>query len=441
MKESENSSVDKELMLKRRVVVTGIGMVTPLGLNVKTTWEKIKAGESGISSIEIPYTQIKVAGRIAGFNPEVALAGFVRQKDLRRISRPAQLSTAAAIEAVKNAGLFNEEAKLNDGFDPDRIGVVIGTGIGGANLLPEVAEKIKRGYEKLKMNEIITREDRVAAFDTLTTEPERVASVVSINLGLRGPLLMPSAACATGNVAITLGYKDIFMNDADIMLVGGAESTIDFLILDLFDAAGTLSHEIDKAKASRPFDKNRNGFVMSEGAAVLILEEREHAKKRGAKILAELVGYGNSADASSDTDPSGEGAERALRVAIKRAGGLPKKGFAYFNAHATSTIKDVVELGAIRNVVGDHKDFAVSSTKGATGHCMAAAGAIEAAFGVLSLVEGVLPPTIKLDHPADETEGVNMVPNETQLKQPDMVIKNCFGFGGFNSVTIFKKEE
>lgn len=431
MVERKDFSSSKELLIPRKIVVTGIGMITPLGLNVETTWNNLINGKSGITPIGIEHTKIKVAGQIKEFDPNVALAGFVLPKDLRRrISRPAQLSTAAVIEAMRNAGLLNGN-KLKEGIDPDRVGVRIGTGIGGANLTPEISERIKAGQ-------------RITSFDVLRIEPERVATVVSIRLGLRGPVQAPSAACATGNIAITGGYQDIFSDDADIMVVGGVESTLDYVTLNLFDAVGALSHETDPKKASqvsRPFDKARNGFVMSEGAGILILEEYEHAKKRGATILAELVGYGNTADAKDDVAPSGEGAERAIRRAIEKAGGFPKGSSIYINAHGTSTDEgDRVEIIVIKNVFREHSDLAVSSTKGATGHLMGGAGGVEAVIAVLALNKGILPPTINLKNPLDEAEGINLVPNEAQAKDVDRAVNNGFGFGGLNSVTVFKKK-
>lgn len=431
MTEREGDLSSKEFDPKRRIVVTGIGMVTPLGLDTKSTWNNLVNGKSGIAPIDIEFTKIKVAGQIKNFDQVSALSEFVLQKNLRRISRPSQLSTAAAIEALRNAGLLNGN-KLKDGIDPNRVGVRIGTGIGGANLITGVSERIKAGA-------------RVSPFDTLLVEPERVASVVSMSLGLKGPLAMPSAACATGNLAITDGYKDIMFGDADIMLVGGVESTIEQVILNLFDAVGALSHESDPEKAqkaSRPFDKTRNGFVMSEGAGILVLEEFEHAKKRGAKILAELIGYGNTADAGDDTAPSGEGAERAIKEAMRKSGGIPPEGLIYINAHATSTpAGDPVEILAIKSVFGGRKELAVSSTKGSTGHLMGGAGGVEAAFSVLALSEGILPPTVNLDSPMDEASGINLVPNEAQKRQPNTAINNGFGFGGFNSVTVFRRVE
>lgn len=272
-----------------------------------------------------------------------------------------------------------------------------------------------------------------------------MSSVVSIKFGLKGPLATPVAACATGNISITLGAQDIALDEADIMIVGGTESMFyaNQVGFGLYDSVRALSRDND-LKASRPFHVTRNGFVMGEGAGVLVLEEYEHAKKRGAKILAELVGYKNTADAGSDTEPSGEGAERAMIGALKKAGEIAEKGTIYINAHATSTpAGDKVEIEAIKRVFKNRgfNGITVSSTKGATGHLMGAAGAVEAIFCIKALGEGVVPPTINLDNALEEGQGVNLVPLDSQKKQVDVVVNNGFGFGGINSATVFAMPE
>lgn len=435
-------SVSKEFDPRRRVVVTGLGMVSPLGLDVETSWKRLIAGESGIVPINIKYTQIKVAGLVKDFDSEIALEGFVSKKDLRRISRPAQFSTAATIEAMRNAGLLNEgehtagenHLKKRKGIKSYRIGGEIGTGVGGSPYVAELSEKLKAG-------------GRITPTDLLLMLPERVASVPSMTLGLKGSWEMISTACASGNRAIANGYKEIVMNDADIMVVGGAESVFHPAVLEAFSISGALANETDAKeapRASRPFDKKRKGFVISEGAAMLILEEKNHAEKRGAKILAELVGYGNTSDAFSDTAPSGEGAERAMEIAIEKMGGLPKKGTIYIHNHGTGTLFDYVEIAAIKKVIVDnhnHKDVVMSSTKGATGHGLAVAGAAGAVFGIKAMEEGVLPPTINLNEPMDEASGVDLVPNKSRKKEIVLFINNSFGFGGLNTVTIFQKPQ
>jgi len=426
------SADNKEMVSPRRIVVTGMGMISPLGLDVKTSWQRLIAGETGIVPIDLPFVKnIKVAGEIGKkFDPNILLEGFVLPKDLRRISTPARFALAAAIEACREARLLDGK-KLKDEIDPNKAGVGIGTGIGGGYNISEISERIKRGEE-------------CSPFDILNLLPDRIASVVAIKLGLKGPLAMPAAACATGNLAITFGY-DMIKRKADIMIVGGAEATIEHVGLNTFDGAKALSRETDPRKASRPFDKNRTGFVMSEGASVMVLEEREHALRRGAKILAEMVGYGNTSDAFHDTAPNGEGAERAMEEAIEQMGGLPESGLTYVHAHGTGTpMNDKTEIPVIKRVVYDRhklKEVAVSSTKGATGHMIGAAGSTGAVFSVKAIVEGVLPPTINLEEPMDEAVGMDLVPNVARKAQPVIAINNSFGFGGFNIVTIFKKSE
>lgn len=426
MVENKETSVNKELLPRRRVVVTGMGMVTPLGLNVAETWKNLIDGKSGIIPIESKYTKVKVAGQIKDFDPTIS--GVLIPKDLKKVSHPAQLSVAAAFEALTNAGLLGPDKKILPTINAENVGVKIGTGIGGATEIAEVGERLKK-------------DGRISPFAALLIEPERVASVVSIKFGLKGPLATPVAACATGNISITLGYQDIALGEADIMVVGGAESMFyaNEVGFGLYSAVGALSEDAD-TKASRPFHKTRNGFVMGEGAGVLVLEEYEHAKKRGAKILVELVGYKNTSDAGSDTEPSGEGAERAMRGALKKAGEIAEKGIIYVNAHATSTpVGDRKELEAINGVLKnrDSRDFHISSTKGATGHLMGAAGAVEAIFCIKALEAGIVPPTINLDDSLEEGEGVNLVPIDAQRKKIDVAVNNGFGFGGINSTTVF----
>lgn len=426
MVENREAPANEEVIGRRRVVVTGIGMVTPLGLNGDTTWKNLIDGKSGITPIESKYTPIKVAGQIKDFDP-LSSGVIVVPKELGRISRPAQLSLAAAFEALTNAGLLGSDKKLLTGINAENVGVKIGTGIGGAPTIAEISERLKAGK-------------KISPFAALLIEPERVSSVVSIKFGLKGPLATPVAACATGNIAITLGCQDIALGEADIMVVGGTESMFENEIgFALYDAVNALSKDPD-ARASRPFHRTRNGFVMGEGAGVLVLEEYEHAKRRGAKILAEVVGYKNTADAESDTEPSGEGAERAMIGSLKKAGVIAEKGTIYVNAHATSTpIGDRVELGAIAKTLRSKAldNFAVSSTKGATGHLMGAAGAVEAIFCIKALQDGVIPPTINLDDPLEEGAGINLVPIDAQKRKIDGAVNNGFGFGGINSTIVF----
>jgi len=381
----------------------------------------------------MPFVKkIKVAGIISDFDPAVALKDFVEKKDLKRISRPAQFAAAAAIEACRDSGLIDEENKIKDGINPNGVSLRIATGIGGGFHISKVSEVAKAGGDS-------------SPFDILQILSGRVASVPGMKIGFKGSVESAEAECAGANMAITDGEKEIVGDDeVDFTLAGGAEGTIEHVALNAFDGAKALSYETDPKKASRPFDKNRNGFVMGEGAAVLILEEKRHAEKRGAKIYGELAGYGNTSDAHHDTapHPEGEGAIRAMEKAIKMMGGLPKRGLIYFHAHGTGTeINDPIELSAIKKVMEKHKhkEFAVSSTKGATGHPLAAAGGFGAVFGLKAMKEEILPPTINLENPIDEAQGIDIVANIARKAKSVLVIDDALGFGGINSVIIFKR--
>lgn len=411
-----------------RVFVVGMGIVSPLGLDLPTTWENLKAGKTGISNIEIEGTDIKIAGKINDFSAEKMLAGIVAPKDIRRLARPAQLGSAAALEALRNAGLPTKREELEAKVDTTRFGVYGATGIGGANETPRVSDRLKAGKKP-------------SPFDILIIEPERVATVVGMQFGLKGPTAGVIAACASGNMAITNVYKDIRLGDVDLALVVAAESTLDPVTLELFNSPRALSRSKD-ISASRPFDKKRDGFVMGEGGAAMILASEEAVKKLGLRPIAEVVSYGNTADAGNDTEPTGEGAERAMKIALQRAGSYRHETL-YVNAHATSTpIGDKVEGLAIKNVFGEAAGkIAISSTKGSTGHLMGAAGTAEAIFCIKAIQEGIVPPALNLDEPMDEVEGLNLVPKEAQVKEVDTAMNNSFGFGGINSVTIFRRPD
>lgn len=411
-----------------RVFVVGMGIVSPLGLDLPTTWGNLKAGKNGISNIEIEWTDIKIAGKINDFNAEKMLSGVVTPKDIRRLARPAQLGSAAASEALRDAGLPAKREELEAKVDTTRFGVYGATGIGGANEIPRVSDRLKAGRKP-------------SPFDILIIEPERVATVVGMQFGLKGPTAAAIAACASGNMAITNAYKDIRLGDVDLALVVAAESTLDSVTLELFNSPRALSRSKDTS-ASRPFDKKRDGFVMGEGGAAMILASEEAIKRLGLRPRAEVVSYGNTADAGNDTEPTGEGAERAMKIALQRAGSY-RPETVYVNAHATSTsIGDRVEGLTIKKVFGeDAKKIAISSTKGSIGHLMGGAGTAEAIFCIKALQEGIVPPTLNLEEPMDEGEGLNLVPKEAQLKEVDTAINNSFGFGGINSVTIFKRPD
>lgn len=418
-------SPHKERDLSQRAFIVGMGIVSPLGLDLPTTWENLKAGKTGISNIDIAGTDIKIAGKVNDFDSKKMLPGGVK---IRRISRGVQFGLVAVTEAFQDAGIPTKKEELAAKIDVTRFGVSGGTGIGGTNDFPRVSDLIKDGKKP-------------SPIDILLIEPERIATVVSMHFGLKGPLACATVACAAGNRAISDAYKDILLCDADIMAVVVAEATIDAVSLESFNSASALSRNED-IFSSRPFDSKRNGFVMSEGAACLILAGEEIVKKLRLRPKAELVAYSNTADAGDDTAPTGEGAERAMMIALKRLGKYDPRTV-YINAHATSTIKgDEAEILAIRRVFGqDTEKLAISSTKGGTGHLMGAAGAAEAIFCIKALQEGVLPPTINLENPIKEAERLNLVPNEAQVREIHTVMKNSFGFGGINSVTIYKRPD
>jgi 3-oxoacyl-[acyl-carrier-protein] synthase II len=409
-----------------RIVVTGMGAVTPLGLNVPDLWKNVIEGRSGISEVEFPHTRVKVAGIIRDFDPEKALSGIVHNKDLKKLSRPAQFAIAAAYEALNDSGLLNEEKKLVEGIDSDRFGTMIGTGIGGAASIIDSERKLSSGK-------------RVHPSDLLSSEPERVSTAVSMVFGLRGAIEAPTAACATGNVAASNGIKEILLGDADIMIVGGSEACLHEVTLSLFESGHALSLQTDPKTASKPYNKHRDGFVMSEGAGVYIIESLEHAKKRKAKIYAEIGGYGNTADAYHDTSPSIDGQRRAIRKAMKNAGKLNGNTI-YINGHGTSTVPgDPAELTAIREEL-PHIKKAVSSTKSEMGHMVGAAGAVEGIFAMKALAEGVFPPTINVTDPIEEAEDLNLIPNEAQMIEGvEIALNESFGFGGMNSVIRYDK--
>lgn len=417
------ASQEAEVFQPRRVVVTGMGMICPLGIGVESSWYRLINGESGFSSVSFDQIEASVAGQVKDFDPLQALTGLINAKDLRRMSRPALFALAASLEALRHAGLLDTDLHVDSRINRDRFGVQIGTGIGGATGIIDTQRRLDSGRPTLPT-------------DVLRVIPERVSTIPSMIFELRGPNETPAAACATGNVAITGGYKEIALNQADIMLVGGTEASLDQACMSLFDYAA-LDKEPDPAKASRPFDTKRDGFVFSEGSGVLVIESEDHALARGANILAYIGGYGNTADAHNDTAPSGEGAQRALRLALQSTEELPRFPRTYINAHGTATLAgDPVEMKAIRDVIPPDATFAVSSTKGAIGHTLGAAGAIETIFCVKALETNTIPPTVHNEQPIKEAKGINIVPNDAQHMEIDAAVNNSFGFGGINSVII-----
>ncbi|MDR6124565.1 3-oxoacyl-[acyl-carrier-protein] synthase II [Bacillus sp. SLBN-46] len=412
-------------MNKRRVVVTGVGAVTPLGNDVETTWKGIIEGKSGIG----PLTRVnadeypaKVAAELKDFNPEV----FMDRKEARKMDRFTQYAVASALMAVKDADLtINEE-------NSERVGVWIGSGIGGMETFEQQYETFqKRGYK------------RVSPFFVPMLIPDMATGQVSITLGARGFNSCTVTACATGTNSIGDAFKVIQRGDADVMVTGGAEAPITKMSVAGFCANTALSTNPDPQTASRPFDKNRDGFVMGEGAGIIILEELEHALARGAKIYAEIVGYGATGDAYHITAPApgGEGGARAMKMAIND-GGLQPQDIDYINAHGTSTeYNDKFETLAVKEVFGEHAyNLAMSSTKSMTGHLLGAAGGVEAIFTVLAMRDSILPPTINYETPDPECD-LDYVVNKARSKEIKAAMSNSLGFGGHNATIVFKKYE
>lgn len=410
-------------MEKRRVVITGIGAVTPVGNDAETSWKNILAGVSGIG----PVTRVnadeypaKVAAELKDFNIE----DFVDRKEARKMDRFTHYAVAASLMAVKDADL-----EIND-QNADRIGVWIGSGIGGMETFEQQYENFqKRGYR------------RVSPFFVPMLIPDMATGQVSISLGARGFNSCTVTACATGTNSIGDAFKVIQRGDADVMVSGGAEAPITKMSFAGFCANTALSTNQDPLKASRPFDKNRDGFVMGEGAGIVVLEDLDHALARGAKIYAEIVGYGATGDAYHITAPApeGEGGARAMKMALNDAG-LNPNDIGYINAHGTSTdYNDKFETMAIKSVFGEHAyKLSISSTKSMTGHLLGAAGGIEAIFTALAIKEGILPPTINYETPDPDCD-LDYVPNEARKQEIQAALSNSLGFGGHNATIALKK--
>ena len=409
----------------RRVVITGMGVVTPLGHDLDMFWQNLITGQCGIdtiSSFDASPFATQAAGEVKNFDPAPA---FPSPKDIRRADRYSQFGVYAAWSALKDSGL--ELAKENC----DEIGVFIGSGIGG---LQTTTEQLKILLER--------GPSRLSPFMIPMLISNMASGLVSMYFNLRGPNFATCSACATANHAIGEAWRTIKMGDAQVMFAGGAEAAVIPVGIGGFCAMRAMSTRNDDPKhASRPFDKERDGFVMGEGAGVLVLEELEHAKKRGAKIYCEIAGYGNTADAYHLTTPSpgGEGAVRCMKMAL-RHGGLNLTDVSYINAHGTSTPQgDVCETQAIKTVFGDHaKKLVVSSTKGATGHMLGAAGAVEMAACALAIKNSIVPPTINYQVPDPECD-LDYVPNTAREMPVNAIINNSFGFGGHNSTIAAKK--
>ena len=409
----------------RRVVVTGLGVVTPLGHDLETFWKNLTSGQCGIDRItafDAAAFDTKIAGEVRNFDP---LPAFPSPKDVRRTDRYSQFGVHAAWSALKDSG-----ADL-DKLDRDEIGVIIGSGIGG---LATTTEQHKILLER--------GPGRLSPFMIPMLISNMASGLFSMYQNLRGPNFATCSACATANHAIGEAWRTIKMGEAKMMFAGGAEAAIVPIGIGGFCAMKAMSTRNDDPKhSSRPFDKDRDGFVMGEGAGVIVLEELEHAKKRGAKIYCELSGYGNTADAYHLTAPSpnGEGASRCMKMAL-RNGGLNIEDISYINAHGTSTPQgDVCETQAIKTVFGERaKKISVSSTKGATGHMLGAAGAVEMTVCALAIKHGVVPPTINLQNLDPECD-LDYVPNTARELKVNAIINNSFGFGGHNASIAAKK--
>lgn len=411
-------------MSRRRVVITGMGMLSPLGNDVPSSWQGILAGRSGIGLIEhmdLSAYSTRFGGSVKNFDVEQ----YLPAKEARKLDLFIQYGLAASFQAVRDSGLEITDANR------ERIGVAMGSGIGGlTNIENSCKALIEQGPR------------RISPFFVPGSIINMVSGFLSIHLGLQGPNYAIATACTTGTHCIGMAARNIAYGEADVMVAGGSEMAASGLGIGGFAAARALStRNDDPAAASRPWDKDRDGFVLSDGAGALVLEELEHAKARGAKIYAELIGFGMSADAFHMTSPpdDGAGAARCIRNAIVDAG-IGAAQVDYINAHGTSTpAGDKAEAAAIKTVFGDHAyALSVSSTKSMVGHLLGAAGAVEAIFSVLALRDQVAPPTINLDEPGDGCD-LDFVPHEAKPRKIDVAVSNSFGFGGTNGSLVFRR--
>lgn len=420
---------EKENMTKRRVVITGMGAVTPCGIGVKNFWNSMLEGKSGVSLIESIDTEkhtVKIAGEIKDkdFNPE----DYMSSKDANRMDRFTQFAMVAADEAIADAGI--DEAEI----DPYRIGVLVSSAAGGF-----------KTFEKNHMAMIQKGPTKGSPFTVPMLIVDMASGRISMKHGYKGVNKAVVSACATGSHSIGDAFRTIQYGDADVMVAGGCEATITTLGIGAFTAARTLSKRNDEpTKASRPYDKDRDGFVMGEGAGVLVLEEYEFAKKRGAHIYAEIVGYGQSADAYDMVapDPEGNGAIKSMELAMADAG-LKPEDIDYINPHGTSTgLGDVAESQAIAKIFGDKEknpNLLVSSTKSMHGHMLGATGAVEGIVCVKTITDGKVPPTINLDNQDEHVANLDYVPHKARDKKVHAALSNSFGFGGHNATLVFKE--
>ena len=405
------------MQLPRRVVVTGMGLISPLGNSVDESWSNCIKGISGISknTVDLEGIPVKVGGRVKDFDP----TQFIDSKDVRRLDTFVQYGVSAGIQAIQDAGIGND-------INKDRVGLNIGSGIGGLDSI----EKNKDILDQKSFK-------RVSPFFVPGSIINMTPGYLSIIKGYTGPNLSIVTACASSNHAIGTSARLIAYGDADIMITGGSEMATTPLGVSGFLASRALSKSDDPKTASRPWDKDRDGFVLSDGAAILVLEEYEHAKKRSANIYAEVIGFGMSSDAYHMTAPSEDGAGAALSIsrAISDAG-ITSNEIDYINAHATSTpLGDLAECNAVKSIFDTPPP--ISSTKSMTGHALGAAGAVESIFSIMSIINNVAPPTINLNNPGDGCD-LDFVPNEAKDIKIDISLNNSFGFGGTNSTLIFK---
>ncbi len=412
-------------MSSRRVVVTGLGLVSPVGIGVEESWSALIAGKSGVGPITLfdaSTFPTRIAAEVKGFDA----SKFMDRKEVRRNDRFIHFALAAADMALRDAGLDMSKE------DPERVGCIVGAGIGGLQTMEDEHKTfLEKGVRK------------IGPFFIPALIINLAPGQISLKYGLKGPNFSPVSACATGNHSIGDAMIYIERGMADVMVTGGCEASITTLGIGGFCAARALSERNDAPeKASRPFDKGRDGFVAGEGSGILILEEYEHARRRGAKIYAEIVGYGATADAYHITSPApeGEGGQRAMRMALRDAAVSPEQ-IGYVNTHGTSTpAGDVAECQAINKVFGAHakKGLMVSSTKSMTGHLLGAAGGLEGVVTVLTLVKGVLPPTINIEEQDPECV-LDVIPNQARERRIEFAMSNSFGFGGTNAVVLFKR--
>ncbi|MGA8278566.1 MAG: beta-ketoacyl-ACP synthase II [Rhodanobacteraceae bacterium] len=411
-------------MSKRRVVVTGLGMVSPVGNDVTTAWRNITAGNSGIGPISHFDTSAfptRIAGEVRGFDPTT----YVAAKDVKKMDPFIHYGIAASVQALADAGMHAHE------HDEERIGVALGAGIGGIATIERTA--------------ITYHEDgprRISPFFVPSSIINMAAGNLSIMLGLKGPNIACVTACTTATHNLGLAMRMIQYGDADVMVAGGTEFATTPTAVGGFCSARAMSTRNDEpAKASRPWDRDRDGFVLSDGAGVLVIEEYEHARKRNARIYCELCGFGMSGDAYHMTSPpeNGDGARRSMEAAL-RDGNIDPSAVGYINAHATATgVGDIAEVNAIKACFGEHaRELMVSSTKSMTGHLLGAAGGIEAIFTILAMRDEVIPPTINLDH-AGEGCDLDFVPHTARQHKVDVALSNSFGFGGTNGTLAFRR--